>query len=181
MNLLDDLAALAALFPDGPQLFEGVEHISAAETPEPYRSLLAHEHHMTVTMEQFHQCSVDVQVIQEQFQDPLYTREIVLTRAGTDQVVQFGLVRFDFTYVTPAVKTEILAKRLPLGRVLIRHNVLRHINLRAILKIIPGPALRQRMQLSDSLPVYGRMATIFCNDRPAVDLLEVSTPVPATA
>ena len=32
---------------------------------------------MTVTMEQFHQCSVDVHVIHEQFQDPLYTREIV--------------------------------------------------------------------------------------------------------
>lgn len=181
MNLLDDLAALVALFPDGPRLIEGVEHIPSAETPEPYRSLLAHEHHMTVTMEQFHQCSVDVHVIQEQFQDPLYTREIVLTRAGTDQVVQFGLVRFDFTYVTPAVKSEILAKRLPLGRVLIRHNVLRHINLRAILKIIPGPALRERMQLRDSSPVYGRMATIFCNDRPAVDLLEVASPVPATA
>lgn len=179
MNLLDDLAALAALFPDGPQLFENVVHVTPEETPEPYRSLLAHEHHMTVTMEQFHQCSVDVQVIQEQFVDPIYTREILLTRAGTPQVVQFGLVKFDFTYVTPAVKSEILAKRLPLGRVLIRHNVLRHINLRAILKIIPGPALRERMQLADHSPVYGRMATIFCNERPAVDLLEVASPVSA--
>lgn len=179
MNLLEDLAALADSFPDGPQLLEHVVPISAAETPEPYRSLLAHEHHMTVTMEQFHQCSVDVHVIHEQFQDPLYTREIVLTRSGTQQVVQFGLVRFDFTYVTPAVKSEILAKRLPLGRVLIRHNVLRHINLRAILKIVPGPALRERMQLADNSPVYGRMATIFCNEHPAVDLLEVASPVTA--
>ncbi len=93
LNLLEDLAALADSFPDGPQLLEHVVPISAAETPEPYRSLLAHEHHMTVTMEQFHQCSVDVHVIHEQFQDPLYTREIVLTRSGTQQVVQFGLVR----------------------------------------------------------------------------------------
>lgn len=181
MNLLDDLAALAALFPDGPRLFENVAHITADETPEPYRLLLAHEHHMTVTMEQFHQCSVDVRVIQEQFADPIYTREIVLTRAGTSQVVQFGLVKFDFTYVTPAVKSEILAKRLPLGRVLIRHNVLRHISLRAILKIVPGPALREQMQLPDNAPVYGRMATIFCNERPAVDLLEVASPVPAVS
>lgn len=180
MNLLDDLAALAASFPDGPQLFESVELLPAAETPEPYRTLLAHEHHMTVTMEQFHQCSVDVRVIQEQFQDPLYTREILLTRSGTNEIVQFGLVRFDFTYVTPAVKSEILAKRLPLGRVLIRHNVLRHINLRAILRITPGSALRERMQLDDSSPVYGRMATIFCNERPAVDLLEVASPIKAS-
>ncbi len=77
------------------------------------------------------------------------------------------------------MKSEILAKRLPLGRVLIRHNVLRHINLRAILKIVPGPALRERMQLADNSPVYGRMATIFCNEHPAVDLLEVASPVTA--
>ena len=177
LNLLEELSSLAALFPDGPQLFERVELLAAQQTPEPYRSLLAHEHHMTVTMEQFHQCSVDVRVIHEEFHDPLYLREILLTRGGTSEVVQFGLVRFDFTYVTPAVRNEILAKRLPLGRVLIRHNVLRHINLKAILKIIPGPALRERMQLLDCAPVYGRMATIFCNERPAVELLEIASPI----
>lgn len=176
--LLQDLCDLGRLFPDGSELIEEVELLSPSDTPEPYRALLDHENHMTVTMEQFHQCSVDVHVIFEEFVDPLYNREILLTRSGTNQVVQFGLVRFDFTYVTPAVKNEILAKRIPLGRVLIRHNVLRHINLRAILKIVPGPALQKQMQLRDQSPVYGRMATIFCNDRPAVDLLEVASPIP---
>lgn len=176
--LPEDLQILTALFPDGPKLFQEVEPISAQQTPEPYRLLLAHEHHMTVTMEQFHQCSVDVRVIFEEYRDPIYAREILLTRSDTGRVVQFGLVRFDFTYVTPAVKTEILAKRLPLGRVLIRHNVFRHISLRSLLKIIPGPVLCERMQLPDHSAVYGRTATIFCNDRPAVDLLEISSPVP---
>ena len=177
MNPLDELQKLADHFPDGDQLFERVEHIPASTTPEPYKSLLVHDQHMTVTMEQFHHCDVDVSVIVEELQDPLYTREILLTKTGTHAVVLFGLVRFDFTYVTPAVKAEILAKQLPLGRVLIRHNVLRHIDLGAILKIIPGPALQQHLQLKDASPVYGRMATIFCNGRPAVDLLEVAAPV----
>lgn len=178
MNPIDELQKLASHFPDGAQLFERVEHIPASTTPEPYKSLLVHEHHMTVTMEQFHHCDVDVSVIVEELQDPLYTREILLTKSGTQAVVLFGLVRFDFTYVTPAVKAEILAKQLPLGRVLIRHNVLRHIDLGAILKIIPGAALRRHLQLPDASPVYGRMATIFCDGRPAVDLLEVIAPVP---
>ena len=177
MNPLDDLRQLAALFPDGDQLFENIEHVPASTTPEPYKSLLVHEHHMTVTMEQFHHCGVDVHVAFEELRDPLYSREILLTKADTNEVVQFGLVRFDFTYVTPAVKAEIVAKQLPLGRVLIRHNVLRHIDLGAILKIIPGPALRRHLQLKDASPVYGRMATIFCNGHPAVDLLEVAAPV----
>ncbi len=177
MNPLDELRALAAVFPDGDQLFEKVEHIPASTTPEPYKTMLVHDHHMTVTMEQFHQCGVDVHVAFEELLSPLYHREILLTKSGTNQVVQFGLVRFDFTYVTPAVKAEILAKVLPLGRVLIRHNVLRHIDLGAILKIIPGPALRRHLQLKDASPVYGRMATIFCDSHPAVDLLEVAAPV----
>ncbi len=181
MNSLVELRKLAAEFPDGDQLFETVQQISASMTPEPYRTLLAHDQHMTVTMEQFHHCGVDVSVLFEELHDPRYNREILLLKSGTHEVVQFGLVRFDFTDVTPAVKAEILAKELPLGRVLIRHNVLRHIDLGAILKIVPGPALRQHLQLRCSSPVYGRSATIFCNGHPAVDLLEVAAPVNATA
>ena len=177
MPPLDELHKLSSLFPDGDQLFEHVELLDASETPEPYRSLLAHEHHMTITMEQFYHCRVDVHVVHEELPEPYYNREIVLTKSGTNQVVQFGLVRFDFTYVTPAVKAEILAKELPLGRVLIQHNVLRHIDLGAILKIVPGPALRGHLQLLDAAPVYGRMATIVCNGHPAVELLEVASPV----
>jgi len=179
LNPIDELHKLSSQFPDGDQLFDFVEHIPASTTPDPYRSLLVHEQHMTVTMEEFYHCGVDVHVAFEELCEPLYNREILLTKSGTREVVQFGLVRFDFTYVTPAVKAEILAKKLPLGRVLIQHNVLRHIDLGAILKITPGPALRQHLQLSDSSPVYGRMATIFCNSRPAVDLLEVAAPVGA--
>ncbi len=128
MNPLDELQKLASLFPDGSQLFEKVEHIPASTTPDPYKSLLVHDHHMTVAMEEFHHCDVDVRVAFEELQGPLYNREILLTKSGTNEVVQFGLVRFDFTYVTPAVKAEILAKDLPLGRVLINHNVLVHVH-----------------------------------------------------
>ena len=181
MNPLDELHKLAKMFPDGDQLFAGVEHIPASTTPEPFKSLLVHEHHMTIAMEEFHGCGVDVQVLFEELREPLYTREIRLTKAGTNTVVQFGLVRFDFTYVTPVVKAEILAKELPLGRVLVRHNVLRHIDLGAILRINPGPALRKHMALPDESPLYGRMATIFCNHHPAVDLLEVASPIPTAS
>ena len=177
MNPIDELHKLLSLFPDGDQLFERVEHIPASTTPEPYKTLLVHEHHMTVTMEVFHKCGVDVQVVYEELQEPLYNREILLTKVGSGEVVQFGLVRFNLTFVTPAVKSEILSKELPLGRVLIRHNVLRHIDLGAILKITPGSALQKHMQLQDASPVYGRLATIFCNGHPAVDLLEVAAPV----
>ena len=118
-----------------------MEYIPASTTPEPYKSMLVHEHHMTVNMENYHECQVDVKIIDRHLEGEQYSRKILLTKTGTDEVVQFGIVRFNFEYVTPAVKQEILDGNIPLGRVLINHNVFRHIDLNAILRLTAGPGL----------------------------------------
>jgi hypothetical protein len=177
MNPLAELNALVDLFPEGEPLIAQAEHVTGPLMPEPYRAMLAHDHHMTVTMEEYHRCPVDVHVLATREVDGLYCRKILLTKQGTDVVVQFGIIRFDFSYVTPAVKEEILARQTPLGRVLIRHNVLRHIDLGALLKIEAGPGLAKHLQMPVGGTTYGRLATIFCNGRPAVDLLEITAPL----
>ena len=179
MNPQDELQSLLDLFPGGTSLIASAEHIPSALTPEPYKQLLVHEQHMTVTMEAFHGGPVDVRILERRPAGDIYSRKIVLTKAGTDDVVQFGLVRFDLSYVTPAVRDEILQGETPLGRVLINHNVLRHIDLGAILKITLGPGLAELMNAPEGTVTYGRLATIFCNRHPAVDLLEIPTPVAA--
>ena len=125
MNPQDELKKLTDLFPSDEPLITKAEHVASALVPEPYKSLLVHDSHMTVTMENFHQSSVDVKILDRAHDGDVYTRKIVLMKSGTDQVVQFGIVRFDFQYVTDAVRDEILAGDTPLGRVLINHNVLR--------------------------------------------------------
>jgi hypothetical protein len=173
VNPQDELNALTDLFAGDP-LIAQADHVSRHQTPEPYKSLLVHEHHMTVTMEKYHNTSVDVQVLDEMQVDNLYHRKIVLVKSGTDEVVQFGIVRFNFEFVTVEVRDHILEGKIPLGRILIDYNVLRHIDLGAILRIKAGPGLAKHMQLEEGQITYGRMATIFCNHRPALDLLEVS-------
>lgn len=179
MNPLDELTKLTAIFPDTETLFQRVEYIPSSTTPEPYKSLLVHEHHMTVTMEQMHGGPVTVQVLASKYVDDTYSRKITLTCTTTGQVVQFGIVRFNFAYVTDAVRDEIVAGKTPLGRVLINHNVLRHIDLGAIVRLEAGPGLAKAFGCETGETTYGRLATIFCNGRPAVDLLEVSRPLPA--
>lgn len=182
MNPLDELSRLTSLFPGEKTLIEAVEHVPGSLVPEPYKSMLVHDRHMTITMEQYHGCAVDVHVLDRTTDaDGIYGRKIILTRHGTDIPVQFGIVRFDFQYVTDAVRQEIISEETPLGRVLINHNVLRHIDLGAILKIKAGPGLAEHLKMEPGQTTYGRLATIFCNKRPAVDLLEISTPLePAT-
>ncbi|MGD9856332.1 MAG: hypothetical protein AB7U20_15410 [Planctomycetaceae bacterium] len=179
MNPLDELSRLTSLFPEKEPLIAGAEYVARSLVPEPYRRMLVHDHHMTINMEEYHGCTVDVHVLDRKQDGETYCRKILLTKHGTDDVVQFGLVRFDFQYVTPAVRDEIVAESTPLGRVLINHNVLRNIDLGAILKIKAGPALAGYLQMDVGGITYGRLATIFCNHRPAVDLLEISAPLEA--
>lgn len=174
VNPLDELTRLTSLFPETEPLFELAEHIPASTTPEPYKGLLVHDHHMTVTMEDYHKSSVDVRVLEKRLDGDIYARKILLTKSGTDIPVQFGIVRFNFHYVTPEVRDEILSESIPLGRVLITHNVLRHIDLGAILRLTAGPGLADCLKMPTGAVTYGRLATIFCNRQPAVDLLEVS-------
>jgi chorismate-pyruvate lyase len=176
VNPQDELNALTDLFPV-EKLIEQADHVSRHQTPEPYKTLLVHEQHMTVTMEQYHNTSVDVRVLDEVLDGDLYHRKIVLVKSATDDVVQFGIVRFNFEFVTVEVRDHILEGKIPLGRILIDYNVLRHIDLGAILRIKAGPGLAKHMQMQDGQITYGRMATIFCNHRPALDLLEVSAPL----
>jgi hypothetical protein len=177
MNPHDELLSLTFLFPSAEPLFEKAEHVPSAVTPEPYKSMLVHDHHMTVAMETYHRCSVDVKVLDQKLDGDVYARKILLLKHGTTSVVQFGIVRFNLSYVTADVRRAILAGQTPLGRILIDHNVLRHIDLGAILEITAGPELATLLNMPVGAVTYGRMATIFCNHQPAVDLLEISAPL----
>ncbi len=176
MNPSDELKKLTSLFPDGDALFERVEHVPSSLTPEPYKRLLVHGHHMTVTMEEYHHTPVLVRVLERQLAGDIYSRKIVLERSDDRRVVQFGIVQFDLGVVLPAVREEILSEKTPLGRILINYNVLRHIDLGAVLQMTVGPGLAPLFACPAGATTYGRLATIFCNRRPAVDLLEVAAP-----
>jgi chorismate-pyruvate lyase len=177
VNPQDELKKLTDLFPSDEPLIEKAEHVASALVPEPYQSLLVHNSHMTVTMEEHHHTSVDVRILARARAGSIYSRKILLVKSGTDDVVQFGIVRFDLQYVTEIVRDEILAGETPLGRVLINHNVLRHIDLGAVLRITAGPELARLFRIPPGGITYGRLATIFCNQQPAVDLLEISAPL----
>ncbi len=179
MNPLIELDALLGLFPQDKPLIAAAEHVPSSQTPEPYKQMLAHHEHMTVTMESYHQTSVDVRVLDQRLDGDTYARKILLLKSGTEDVVQFGIVRFNFQYVTDEVRAEIQAGETPLGRVLINHNVLRDVDLGAILRITAGPDLASLLQMPEGGVTYGRLATIFCNSKPAVDLLEISAPLTA--
>lgn len=150
---------------------------TAEKIPEPARSLLAHDFHMTVTVEKFHSCPVDVKVLDKRTDGRCYSRKILLTRQSDDCVVQYGIVRLNFDVLDEAVVREIMEEETPLGRILINHNVLRRVKLLSLYEIESGDVLADAFQLSKHDKVYGRTALIYLNESPAIELLEIVSPV----
>ena len=168
--------SLAALFP-GPDTEFAYELVPGADVPEPYKSLLVHEHHMTVTVEAHHGSRVNVVVLERWYGEPFYARKILLELQSDGRVVQFGIARVNLDMTSREVRQAIVAARTPLGRVLIEHDVLRRIEPVAFLKVRPnagqlawfGEGVRAEV-------LYGRLARILCDGKPAIEVLEIVAP-----
>ncbi len=167
-----ELDKLVGLFFETPGLLGRFAQKAAGMIPEPQRSLLNHDFHMTVTVEKFHSSPVDVVVDQENREDTFYSREIRLTRNSDGRPVQYGIVRLNLRHLAAEVQDEILSRSKPLGRVLIEHDVLRQVKLLSLYEIEPTLYLRGKLETAAPV-VYGRTAIIFCNDEPAIELLEI--------
>lgn len=172
-NLFAELHSLVGIFFADVSQLGKFREIVAAETPEPQHALLNHEHHMTVTVEKFHSCPVNVEVIQATKTEQSYSREILLRKTTDQTIVQYGIVRLNFEHLAADVIREIEAKETPLGRILINHNVLRQVKLLSLYEIVPGLRMQEVCNLSPEHSVCGRTALIYCDDKPAVELLEV--------
>lgn len=147
--------------------------VDIGDLPEEYAVLLAHDDHMTVTLEAYHDSLVDVQPLREVVGKDVYARASLLIRRSDRQVAQWGIMRIRLIDLPAVVRREIEEGDTPLGRVLIRHNVLRHVELRQLWRVKPGPQLRLHWDVRPGECVYGRSAEIWVEGIQAVDLLEI--------
>ncbi|HAY81987.1 MAG TPA: hypothetical protein DCY79_19460 [Planctomycetaceae bacterium] len=171
-----ELAALVELFYERLGNLGGFTELQEQVLPEPYRTLLAHDAHMTVTVEAHHNSKVDVDVLETHRTDTHYSRKILLRRQSDGVVVQFGPVRLNVAFLGADARREIESEQTPLGRVLIEHDVLRHVRLLSLWETQPSAELCDLFGLQQPQPCYGRTALIYCNGMPAVELLEIVTP-----
>jgi len=170
------LNELLSLFPTADD-FSSIKTVAPEEMPSPYHELLVHQHHMTVTVEAHYGEPVDVVIYNRRHDGPYYARRIFLALRSSRRIVQYGLVRINLRYCSPEVRSEIIAGETPLGRILINHDVMRRIEPTGFLRMMPGPALMKAFELAEPTPTYGRLAYIHCDEKQAIELLEVVAPV----
>ena len=153
---------------------------SVASVPPPHDALLDHNKHMTVTVESHYGERVEVVVHQTDRKDNWYSREITLVTENSRRIVQYGIVRLDIDALESEVWRHIESQEVPLGRVLIEHNVLREVELCELWRIKSGPCLAALLHRSIGETVYGRTALIHCDGEPAIELLEIVAPIPVS-
>jgi len=141
--------------------------------PHPADELLVHHQHMTVVLQRHHAGRVRVHVLEEHLEGDRYTRKISLTPLGSGKVVEYGIVRLDFRFMPELVKREILAKQMPLGAILIKNKVHRRIKPRYFLRFPDGSAVLKLFGRDSGQPLYGRLGTIYCDEEPCIELLEI--------
>jgi hypothetical protein len=155
---IPELGQLVALFYTNISQLGDFEEVAPEHTPQPYYHLLAHHSHMTVTVEEFHNSPVNVQVLARRTDDPYYSRKMLLRRQRDHKVVQYGIVRLNCDYLQKPPAEEIKSEQAPLGRVLIQHNVLREVQLTSLWRINPAEELRNLLDLPAGQIIYGRTA-----------------------
>ena len=145
------------------------------QIPFPEDQLLVHHAHMTEVLERHHGSPVEVHVMEEVLEGDIYTRKIKLTpRDKPEKVVELGIAKLDLRYLSQEVKAEILAKHLPLGAVLIKHQVLRRVKPRWFMKFpLDGPVLSLFDERVRQESAYGRIGTIYCDGEPAIEVMEI--------
>ena len=148
------------------------------EIPHPSDSLLVHHEHMTEVLQRHCGRAVDLHVLDYRLEGNFYTRKVKLTPAGSDEVVEWGIARLDLRVMPDLVREEILARQAPLGDILVRHNVHRRIKPRWFMRFPGGGPLLSFFGDRGGEPVYGRIGTIYCDDSPAIELLEIVTSAP---
>jgi len=180
LNPTPTVDGLYALFDDRTDRPEMIP-VTPEEMPEPYRQLLVHTHHMTVTVEGFYGQPVNVEVLETVLSKVEYGRKILLSLKETGEVVQFGMIEVDLSALSNTVGDEILAGKMPLGRVLIQNNVLRSIQPVAFFRVEPSAKLCEWFHLSEPQTTYGRLGVIYAGEQPAIEVLEILAPILAPA
>jgi hypothetical protein len=156
-----------------------VERIQGEDMPEPYKSLLVHDHDMTPTLETFHAARIHLRILGREQRGDQYFRQVALLLDGSEQPVEFGANKLNLALFPPKARQMILEEHLPLGRILkdceIGHTTLA----KSFFQITSDELIGSVLGLKGKEILYGRKATIFDpQKRPLSEIVEV---LPLTA
>ena len=160
----------------GPDIdLSGVRVVTPGELPRVYRRLLVHNEHMTETLRAHHGEDVQLNVLKQMHEAPMYRRFITLTLPEGDRVVEVGMMQIDLRYTTDDIRRKIVAQTAPLGELLVKAKLMRSIEPKWYYQFDRTCKFLDLFEDERLTAAYGRLGTIYCDNAPAIELLEVVT------
>jgi hypothetical protein len=154
-----------------------IEAVEGDAVPEPYKSLLVHEHDMTPTLEKFHGERIHLAVLSSQQRDDFYFREVVLLLDKTDKPVEFGAIKINLALFPSAARKEILEERRPLGTLLADYTITHTSRPKAYLRVHSDDFINASLKLDRSQWLFGRRNTLWNPEqRPLAEIVEILPP-----
>jgi chorismate-pyruvate lyase len=137
-----------------------IETIPADAVPDPFRTLLVHNHDMTPTLEDFHKCPTHLEILNSERRGGFYFREVVLRLNHDEKPVEFGANKVFLTLFPEEAQELILLEQVPLGRILKDCGVRHKTEARHFLRVEPDELIAGAFELEQSATLYGRKAVI---------------------
>ena len=122
-RVLDLLMPLLYFYNQDELPLPPVEFLDGAAMPQPYRSLLVHQHDMTPTLRGHHASDITLEVVQAEMSDDYVMRQVVLHRASDGAPVEYGAIGIHLENFPAHVKELIREGHLPLGGILETESV----------------------------------------------------------
>jgi hypothetical protein len=151
-----------------------IRQVARLEVPEPYRRLLCHDHDMTPTLENFHNATIHLRVLNSQQRDEAYYREVLLLLDKTNKVVEFGAIKINLGLFPHSAKKAILDENLPLGHVLADFRIRHTSRPKAFFKIQCDEFIASTLEQPLGEWLYGRRNTLFDpHQSPLAEIVEI--------
>jgi hypothetical protein len=147
--------------------------VAAARIPPPYRSLLVHENDMTLTLEAHFGGRVTLRALSTFRARRSYFRRVLLVQEYSARPVEMGAIRIDLMAFRPRIRAEILANRVPLGRLLRDGGVDYRSRPKLFLKVTPNPEMMGVFWMREPRVLYGRQTEMTLDGRKIGDIVEI--------
>ncbi len=132
------------------------EAVRAEDLPEPYRHLLVHESDMTGRLTDFHGETMGLRVIEKKILCGVLARRVVLYGLESQRGVEFGEILIYLNRFQPEIRELIEACEIPLGGILVQHQVGFFAFPRRYLKIVADEMISGNLGIPAGRELYGR-------------------------
>ena len=154
-----------------------LDEIEPERIPQPYKSLLVHQHDMTSTLEGHHGGRIHLRIISNVRRGDDYFREVVLLVEGSEKPVEFGAIKISLELFPESARQQILEEHWPLGRILHESGLKFTSQPRAYLRVASDKLIDALLGLTGVHLLFGRRNTLWDSEgRSLAEIVEILPP-----